>query len=86
MDWENLILWEGKMWIDKDCSLGKDLEVFESHHGQDYVKMRIRFGETYPNDPPTMWVVSPIFRRGTGFVSGGAICTTMLVSTGTMVC
>ena len=80
---DDLSLWEAKIWCDTDCSLGKDLQVFQKHHGRDYVTMRLRFGDDYPNQPPFVWVVSPIFKPQTGFVSRGAVCTTMLLNTGT---
>ena len=33
--------------------------------------------------PPFVWLVSPRLQLRTGFVSRGAICTTMLVNSGT---
>ena len=80
---DDLTLWEAKIWCETTCSLGKDLAKFKKYHGRDYVTMRLRFGSDYPNQPPFAWIVSPIFEPQTGFVSRGAVCTTMLLNTGT---
>lgn len=79
---DDLSNWEAKVWIDTDCSLGKDLQAFNKIHGRDYVTLRLRFGNDYPNMPPFVWVLSPVFKAQTGFVSRGAVCTNMLLASG----
>ena len=43
------------------------------------MKLRLHFPSNYPISPPFVWLVSPRLALRTGFVSRGAICTTMLV-------
>lgn len=82
VDPSDLTLWEAKLYL-REGSLASQLQDYAQLHGQGYMKLRLRFPAEYPISPPFVWVVSPRLQYRTGFVSRGAICTTMLVSTGT---
>ena len=79
---DNLLLWEAKLYLEEG-SLASELRIYAQLHNQDHMKLRLRFPADYPISPPFVWLVSPRLELRTGYVSRGAICTTMLVNTGT---
>ena len=82
LDDANMLEWEAKLFL-QEGSLAKELQQYNALHRQNYMKLRLQFPADYPISPPFVWLVSPRLQYQTGFVSRGAICTTMLVSTGT---
>lgn len=79
---DNLLTWDVKMRLEEG-SLAQDLKKYAILHGQDFIHLRLEFPEDYPNDPPFVFLHSPVMEYGTAFVSHGAICTTLLLNTGT---
>lgn len=82
LDEGNMLVWEAKLFL-QEGSLANELKQYARLHGQDFMKLRLQFPSDYPINPPFVWLVSPRLQFRTGFVSRGAICTTMLVNTGT---
>jgi len=61
-----------------------DLKKYsDSHNGQDYVKLEMKFPDAYPYKPPFIRVISPRFAFRTGRVTvGGSICFELLTGSG----
>ena len=78
----NLLMWDAKLWLTSG-SLAEDLKQYQTYHGQDYVHLRLEFPDDYPNNPPFVYVLSPVMEYGTAFISHGAVCTTLLLNSGT---
>lgn len=79
---DDLFHWRVKLWL-KSGSLAEDMKLYAKLHGRDYLELTMEFPSDYPTSPPFVWLRQPVLEYGTGFVSRGAICTDMLLHTGT---
>jgi len=71
--------WKIKLFkFDTDSNLHKDLMAL----GLTHVELEMSFPDQYPFEPPFVRVVSPRFKRQTGFVMNGAICSELLTNEG----
>lgn len=71
--------WKIKLFkFDKDSNLHKDLMALKLDH----VELEMSFPDQYPFEPPFVRVVKPRFKRQTGFVMNGAICSELLTNEG----
>mmetsp|Transcript_26195 Transcript_26195/g.62233 ORF Transcript_26195/g.62233 Transcript_26195/m.62233 type:complete len:502 (+) Transcript_26195:109-1614(+) len=76
---DSMELWNIKLFqFDDDSNLAKDMLVL----GIDNVDLEMKFPEQYPFEPPFVRVVSPRFKRQTGFVMNGALCMELLTKDG----
>lgn len=71
--------WKIKLFkFDTDSNLHKDLMAL----GLTHVELEMSFPDQYPFEPPFVRVVGPRFKRQTGFVMNGAICSELLTNEG----
>jgi ubiquitin-conjugating enzyme E2 Q len=76
---ESLDVWRIRLFqFDPDSNLAQDLVVL----GVDAVELEMSFPDQYPFEPPFVRVVSPRFKRQTGFVMNGALCMELLTKDG----
>ena len=76
---DSMELWNIKLFqFDDDSNLAKDMLVL----GIDNIDLEMKFPEQYPFEPPFVRVVSPRFKRQTGFVMNGALCMELLTKDG----
>jgi len=64
--------------FDKDSNLAKDMAILGIYH----IELEMTFPDQYPFEPPFVRVVSPKFKRQTGFVMNGALCMELLTKEG----
>jgi len=64
--------------FDKDSNLAKDMKVL----GIGSVQLEMTFPDGYPFEPPFVRVVTPRFKKQTGFVMNGALCMELLTKDG----
>lgn len=71
--------WKIKLFkFDQDSYLHKDLMAL----GLDHVELEMKFPDQYPFKPPFLRIVQPRFKKQTGFVVNGAICSELLTEEG----
>lgn len=64
--------------FDSDSNLAKDMALLGIQH----IELEMEFPDQYPFEPPFVRVVSPKFKRQTGFVMNGALCMELLTKDG----
>jgi ubiquitin-conjugating enzyme E2 Q len=64
--------------FDEDSNLAKDMLVLNLES----IQLELTFPEQYPFEPPFVRVVSPRFKKQTGFVMNGALCMELLTKDG----
>lgn len=76
---DSMDLWNIKLFqFDGDSNLAKDMLVL----GIENIDLEMKFPDQYPFEPPFVRVVSPRFKRQTGFVMNGALCMELLTKEG----
>jgi hypothetical protein len=78
---DTLTRWKVELRLDEG-SLARELAAGRAKGRPDFLTVRIDMPADFPRQPPFIWIESPRFAYGTGFVSRGAVCMEMLVNTG----
>mmetsp|Transcript_2557 Transcript_2557/g.4335 ORF Transcript_2557/g.4335 Transcript_2557/m.4335 type:complete len:432 (+) Transcript_2557:11-1306(+) len=80
VDEKNIFEWNLRLY---DFATSESLGSGMQRRGIDHLAMRLDFPETYPNEPPFVYMVRPRLKEGVGFVMpGGALCMELLTPDG----